>query len=113
MIEPLRPAEPCGIVVAMRKLVLLGLLFGCKGPSFMELELQCGTDHIQSACVEVVRRMREGCDRSEAQMCGNLSVSYINGSFGLSKDPAKGKEIAQRACSLGDESSCMALPHMR
>jgi hypothetical protein len=48
----------------------------------------------------------KACDLDDGIGCMGLGAAYLHGNQGAPKNPAKAKEILQKACKLGQQSSC-------
>jgi TPR repeat protein len=72
------------------------LLVGCK-----DVRQKCAGGDLE-AC-------KTSCDQGEAMSCSHAGAMYLLGSHGVPQDDAKLADYKNRACTLGDLSSCNEL----
>lgn len=56
--------------------------------------------------VEAVSLYQRGCERGAGESCTSLSYMHRHGRGGLQQNRGRARELAGRACALGDSSSC-------
>ena len=75
---------------------------GCANAGYLTLE--SGNSKLYSKGLAL---LAQACEQNEPESCAHLGMAYLEGRYGLEKDPKKAPPLLRRACDLGSISGCI------